>query len=81
MPHEIDSISSRRMATGITAFDEMSAGGLPRRGVTVVLGAARAGKTTVGLQVLANGAPFLQKPFTPDGLMRVVREVLDGRPS
>ncbi len=29
--------------------------------------------------VLEAGIPFLQKPFTPDGLARVVREVLDRR--
>jgi len=25
------------------------------------------------------GAPFAQKPFTPDGLARTVRELLDAR--
>jgi len=29
---------------------------------------------------LAAGAPFLQKPFTPDALVRRVREVLDQPP-
>jgi len=28
-------------------------------------------------RVLEDGIPFLQKPFTPDGLARKVREVLD----
>ena len=29
--------------------------------------------------ILEIGAPYIQKPFTPDGLSRKVREVLDGR--
>ncbi|HEY0467340.1 MAG TPA: ATPase domain-containing protein, partial [Polyangiaceae bacterium] len=44
------------MPTGIAGFDEIADGGLPRGGVTVVLGGAGAGKTIFGIQVLANGA-------------------------
>lgn len=45
-----------RTPTGIEGFDEIADGGLPRGGVTVVLGAAGAGKTIFGMQVLACGA-------------------------
>jgi circadian clock protein KaiC len=37
-------------------LDEVIEGGLPCGGITVVIGSAGTGKTTFGLQVLANGA-------------------------
>ncbi len=46
----------KRMPTGIGGLDDIIDGGLPRGGVTVVLGGAGAGKTIFGLQVLASGA-------------------------
>ena len=45
-----------RMPTGIAGLDNIMDGGLPRDGITVVLGGAGAGKTMLGLQVLASGA-------------------------
>ncbi len=45
-----------RFRSGIEGFDAISDGGLPRGGVTVVLGGAGAGKTLFGIQVLATGA-------------------------
>ncbi len=48
--------SPRRMASGVDGFDAIADGGLPRRGITVVLGGAGAGKTIFGIQVLARGA-------------------------
>jgi circadian clock protein KaiC len=48
--------SSLRMRTGIAGFDEIADGGLPRGGLTVVLGGAGAGKTVFGMQILACGA-------------------------
>jgi circadian clock protein KaiC len=44
------------MASGVDGFDAIADGGLPRRGITVVLGGAGAGKTIFGIQVLARGA-------------------------
>lgn len=52
----------RRFATGIDGFDAISDGGLPRAGITVVLGGAGAGKTLFGMQVLANGAALQGEP-------------------
>jgi circadian clock protein KaiC len=48
--------------TGIAGFDEIADGGLPRAGITVVLGGAGAGKTTFGMQVLASGARAHAEP-------------------
>ena len=50
------------MPTGIAGFDEIADGGLPRGGVTVVLGGAGAGKTTFAMQVLAKGAGEYHEP-------------------
>src|ERR1700722_12474807 len=46
----------RRMPTGIPGFDDIACGGLPLRGVTVVLGGAGAGKTIFAVQVLSTAA-------------------------
>jgi circadian clock protein KaiC len=53
---EKDSEVSKRMPTGILGLDEIADGGLPRQGVTVVLGGAGAGKTILAMQVLATAA-------------------------
>ena len=50
------------MPSGVTGFDEIADGGLPRGGVTVVLGGAGAGKTIFGMQVLAHGAGEMNEP-------------------
>ncbi len=50
------SSSLLRMPTGVAGLDDVMAGGLPRGGVTVVIGGAGTGKTIFGLQVLAGGA-------------------------
>lgn len=45
-----------KSATGITGFDEMTGGGLPRGRTTLVTGGAGAGKTLLSLQFLVHGA-------------------------
>jgi circadian clock protein KaiC len=48
--------TSKRAETGIPGLDEVLAGGLPRGRIYLVKGSAGAGKTTLGLQFLLNGA-------------------------
>jgi circadian clock protein KaiC len=48
--------SRDRMPSGVDGFDEIADGGLPRGGITVVLGGPGSGKTIFGMQVLARGA-------------------------
>jgi circadian clock protein KaiC len=48
--------SRDRMRSGVDGFDEIADGGLPRGGITVVLGGPGSGKTIFGMQVLARGA-------------------------
>src|SRR4029079_6051328 len=43
------------LATRITGFDHISAGGLPQGRTTLVCGSAGSGKTVFGAQVLAEG--------------------------
>ena len=45
-----------KMLTGITGFDEITGGGLPRSRTTLVLGGAGCGKTVFALQTLVNAA-------------------------
>ena len=44
------------MPSGVGGLDRIADGGLPRGGITLVLGGAGAGKTIFGMQVLAAGA-------------------------
>jgi circadian clock protein KaiC len=48
--------SSDKISSGISGFDDITRGGLPRGRVTVVLGAAGCGKTIFALQGLVAGA-------------------------
>jgi circadian clock protein KaiC len=45
-----------KIATGIEGFDDITAGGLPRRRATLLMGGPGCGKTVFALQVLVNGA-------------------------
>jgi circadian clock protein KaiC len=47
---------SDRISSGISGFDAITGGGLPRGRVTVVLGGAGSGKTIFALQTLVTGA-------------------------
>ena len=46
-----------RLRSGIPGIDMMLAGGLPARSSTLVMGPTGSGKTTMGLQFLANATP------------------------
>jgi circadian clock protein KaiC len=50
------------MPTGITGLDEITRGGLPRHGNTVILGGPGCGKTLLALQTLVHGAQHLGEP-------------------
>jgi circadian clock protein KaiC len=45
-----------KAATGIEGFDQITSGGLPRAGTTLVMGGPGCGKTVFALQSLVNGA-------------------------
>jgi circadian clock protein KaiC len=62
MKREQTTRSLDRVRTGIPGFDDIMDGGLPRGGVTVVLGGPGAGKTIFGMQVLAKGAADHHEP-------------------
>jgi circadian clock protein KaiC len=49
-------------STGVTGFDEMTCGGLPRGRTTLVVGGPGSGKSVLALQFLAHGAGNCQEP-------------------
>src|SRR5580692_5992582 len=56
---KLDHFSSpalRKAPSGITGFDEITAGGLPRGRTTLLFGGPGSGKTVFALQYLINGA-------------------------
>ena len=48
-----------------------------RAGIRILYMSGYPGDAAVQHGTLARGSAFLQKPFTPDGLARKVRETLD----
>lgn len=51
-----------KVPTGITGFDEITGGGLPRGRPTLVTGASGSGKTLFGVEFLVHGARDLDEP-------------------
>jgi RecA/RadA recombinase len=51
-----------KVLTGISGFDEISDGGLPRGRLTAIIGAAGAGKTVFALQTIINRLTNLDEP-------------------
>jgi len=49
-------VASTKAPTGITGFDEITGGGLPRGRTTLAIGGPGSGKTILALQFLVNGA-------------------------
>ena len=45
-----------KFSTGIEGFDDITAGGLPLRRTTLLMGGPGSGKTVLALQILVNGA-------------------------
>ena len=56
VPIEPPTAQLEKAPTGITGFDEVSSGGLPRGRCTLVSGAAGSGKIIFGLEFLVQGA-------------------------
>ena len=53
---------SSKAPTGITGFDEITGGGLPRGRTTLLVGGPGAGKTVLALQFLVHGARDCKEP-------------------
>ena len=62
-----------KVPTGITGFDEITHGGLPRGRPTLVTGAAGSGKTLFGVEFLARGA----RDFGEPGVLLAFEETQD----
>lgn len=48
--------------TGIEGLDEITGGGLPKRGATLIVGNVGCGKTMLAMQFLVNGALLENEP-------------------
>ena len=70
-----DLAGPQKAPTGITGFDEITNGGLPRGRPTLVTGAAGSGKTMFGIEFLVRGA----RDFGEPGVMLAFEEAA-GRP-
>jgi circadian clock protein KaiC len=55
-------VSLRKAPSGITGFDEITGGGLPRGRTTLLIGGPGSGKTVFALQYLINGAREYSEP-------------------
>jgi len=56
-PSQPDSAALRRVHSGIDGFDKVIGGGLPESSVTLLMGPAGVGKTSIGLSFLAQCTP------------------------
>ena len=52
----------RKAATGVSGFDEITGGGLPRGRTTLLIGGPGSGKTILALQFLVHGAQACREP-------------------
>jgi circadian clock protein KaiC len=52
----------QKMPSGLTDFDDITYGGLPRHRTTLLIGTPGSGKTVLALQMLVNGAKQLGEP-------------------
>ncbi len=77
-PTDIDLIVTDVMMPQLTGPELAARASQLRRDLKVVYMSGYTDKAIVHHGVLAEGAAYLQKPFTPDALARKVREVLDG---
>ena len=62
MPEHKDTTAIRKVETGISGFDQISQGGLPRGRTTLVSGTAGSGKTVLASQFLAEGIRKFDQP-------------------
>src|SRR5688500_18394759 len=54
--------SASKAPSGITGFDEVTGGGLPRGRTTLLVGGPGSGKTILALQFLVHGAHHCKEP-------------------
>ena len=62
MPEHNDTIAISKLETGISGFDQIAQGGLPRGRTTLVSGTAGSGKTVFASQFLAEGIREFDQP-------------------
>lgn len=58
----LEKVQLKKSPTGITGFDEITIGGLPKGRPTLVCGGPGAGKTLFGIEFIVNGAVLYDEP-------------------
>ncbi len=79
-PSRIDMLVTDVVMPGMSGRDLADRLGTMRPGVKVLFMSGYAPEAVEQHGVLARGSTFLEKPFSPDTLLRRVREMLDGPP-
>ena len=59
---DLTRLKTTKAPTGITGFDEITGGGLPRGRTTLLVGGPGSGKTVFALQFLVHGAQHFREP-------------------
>jgi circadian clock protein KaiC len=54
--------ATAKVPTGVTGFDEITGGGLPRGRTSLLVGGPGSGKTVLALQFLVNGVQHCKEP-------------------
>jgi CheY-like chemotaxis protein len=77
-PDRIDLLLTDVVMPGMNGRDLADRIGIMRPGIRILFMSGYSQEAVQSHGVLARGSTFIEKPFSPDGLVRRVREILDG---
>jgi diguanylate cyclase (GGDEF)-like protein/PAS domain S-box-containing protein len=77
-PDRVDLLLTDVVMPGMNGRDLADRIGMMRPGIRILFMSGYSQEAVQSHGVLARGSTFIEKPFSPDGLVRRVREILDG---